>query len=276
MDYGIDFSDNVQKRKKKIIFIIIFAVVVIMFVAFFFRKSNNKVVSKVASVVSSPINAIYNIFAKDEVNPDYESLKQDYEDLKKQKEELEIQVLETQKIIDENETLKQMLDIKKEYQHYETVMGKIIYREHDNWSQTFTIDVGANDGIKVDQTVVHKDGLVGYISNVTDATATVTTILDASSSVSVSISTANEPAVANGDLELKSKNRLKLTYIPLDTEISISDMLYTSGIGVKYPSSIPVGRIIEVVNSKNDVNRYALIEPCVNINDISEVAVIIN
>ena len=166
--------------------------------------------------------------------------------------------------------------MKKEYQHYETVMGKIIYREHDNWSQTFTIDVGANDGIKVDQTVVHKDGLVGYISNVTDATATVTTILDASSSVSVSISTANEPAVANGDLELKSKNRLKLTYIPLDTEISISDMLYTSGIGVKYPSSIPVGRIIEVVNSKNDVNRYALIEPCVNINDISEVAVIIN
>lgn len=276
MDYGIDFSDNVQKRKKKIIFIVIFAIVVVMFVAFFFRKSNNKVVSKVASVVSSPINAIYNLFAKDEINPDYEGLKQEYEELKKQKEELEIQMLETQKVIDENETLKQMLDIKKEYQHYETVMGKIIYREHDNWSQTFTIDVGLNDGIKVDQTVVHKDGLVGYISNVTDTTSTVTTILDASSSVSVSISTANEPAVANGDLELKSKNRLKLTYIPLDTEISISDMLYTSGIGVKYPSSIPVGRIIEVVNNKNDVNRYALIEPCVNINDISEVAVIIN
>ena len=53
-------------------------------------------------------------------------------------------------------------------------------------------------------------------------------------------------------------------------------MLYTSGIGVKYPSSIPVGRIIEIVNNKNDVNRYALIEPCVDINSISEVAVIVN
>ena len=53
-------------------------------------------------------------------------------------------------------------------------------------------------------------------------------------------------------------------------------MLYTSGIGLKYPSSIPVGRIVEIVNNKNDVNRYALVEPCVDIGKISEVAVIVN
>lgn len=277
MDYGIDFSDNVQKRKKKLIFIGIFIVLVIMFVAFFFRNSNNKVVSKVASFVSKPISVVYNLFSKDEVDSmDLENLRAEYDALKKQKEELEIQALETQKILDENETLKQMLEIKKEYQHYQTVMGKIIYREHDNWTQTFTINVGTDDGVQVDQTVVHKDGLVGYISSVSQTTSTVTTILDASASVSVSISTVNEPAVVNGDLTLKSQNKLKLTYIPLDTEISVSDMLYTSGIGVKYPSSIPVGRIIEIVNSKNDVNRYALVEPCVDISKISEVAVIIN
>ena len=59
MDYGIDFSDNVQKRKKKIIFIVIFAIFIVMFVAFFFRNSNNAFVSKVASIVSSPISGIY-------------------------------------------------------------------------------------------------------------------------------------------------------------------------------------------------------------------------
>jgi len=187
-----------------------------------------------------------------------------------------MKVLESQRILDENITLKEMLNIQKEYQHYDIVMGNIIYREHDNWTQTFTINVGINDGIKLDQTVVHEEGLVGYISNVTETTSVVTTILDSSSSVSVNISTINEPAVVNGDLELKAQNRLKLTYIPLDTEIAISDMLYTSGIGVMYPSSIPVGKIVEIVNSKNDVNRYALVEPCVNINKISEVAVIVN
>ncbi len=276
MDYGIDFSNNSQKRKKKIIFIIIFLIFVIMFVAFFFRNNNNKIVSSIASFVSKPINFVYETFNKPKMSSDIEELRNENETLKAENEKLQLQALEYQRIIDENTTFKEMLNIKKEYQHYDLIMGKIIYREHDNWTQTFTINVGANDGIKLDQTVVHKDGLVGYISNVTQDSAVVTTILDASASVSVNISTINEPAVVNGDLELKAKNRLKLTYIPLDTEIAISDMLYTSGIGVMYPSSIPVGRITEVVNNKNDVNRYALVEPCVNISKISEVAVIVN
>ena len=206
----------------------------------------------------------------------HQKIRQENETLRAENETLKYQVLESQKILDENTTYKEMLNIQKEYQHYELVMGNIVFREHDNWTQTFTINVGTNDGVQVDQTVVHKDGLVGYISSVSETTATVTTILDVSTSVSVNISTINEPAVVNGDLELKSQNKLKLTYIPLDTEIAVSDMLYTSGIGVKYPSSIPVGKIIEVVNSKNDVNRYALVEPCVDISKISEVAVIIN
>lgn len=278
MDYGIDFSNNGKKRKKKIIFVVIFSILVIMFVAFFFRNSNNKVVSTIATIVSKPINVIYSGISniKGKGSSDVEELRAQNEELQKENEELKMKVLESQRILDENITLKEMLNIQKEYQHYDIVMGNIIYREHDNWTQTFTINVGSKDGIELDQTVVHEDGLVGYISNVTETTAVVTTILDSSSSVSVNISTINEPAVVNGDLELKAQNRLKLTYIPLDTEIAISDMLYTSGIGVMYPSSIPVGKIVEIVNSKNDVNRYALVEPCVNISKISEVAVITN
>jgi len=278
MDYGIDFSNNGKKRKKKIIFVVIFTILVIMFVAFFFRNSNNKVVSNIATIVSKPINIICSGISgiKGKGSSDVQELRVKNEELQKENEELKMKVLESQRILDENITLKEMLNIQKEYQHYDIVMGNIIYREHDNWTQTFTINVGINDGIKLDQTVVHEEGLVGYISNVTETTSVVTTILDSSSSVSVNISTINEPAVVNGDLELKAQNRLKLTYIPLDTEIAISDMLYTSGIGVMYPSSIPVGKIVEIVNSKNDVNRYALVEPCVNINKISEVAVIVN
>ena len=281
MDYKFDFSDNKGRTRKKIIFVIIFFIFVIMFVAFFFRNNSNRVVSSIASIISKPVELVYSMFggisnSASGMFTDVDAIKSENEKLKEENENLKLQVLESQKIIDENTTLKEMLNIQKEYQHFNLVMGNIIYREHDNWTQTFTIDVGEKDGIKLNQAVVHENGLVGHISNVTENTAVVTTILDSSSSVSVNISTINEPAVVNGDLELKSKNRLKLTYIPLDTEIAISDMLYTSGIGVMYPSSIPVGKVIEIVNSKNDVNRYALVEPSVDIRKITEVAVIIN
>lgn len=278
MDYRYDFSDNKGRKTKKLIFIGIFLVLVIMFVCFFLRNNSNSIVSKVSSVISSPINFIYNFLNLNEDKPDadIEKVRQENEVLRAENETLKYQVLESQKILDENTTYKQMLNIQKEYQHFELVMGNIIFREHDNWTQTFTINVGKNDGVELNDAVVHEKGLVGYISSVSDNTSVVTTILDASTSVSVNISTINEPAVINGDLELKSKNRLKLTYIPIDTEVAVSDMLYTSGIGVMYPASIPVGKIVEIVNNKSDVNRYAIVEPSVDISKIAEVAVIVN
>lgn len=278
MDYRYDFSDNKGRKTKKLIFIVIFLVLVIMFVCFFLRNNSNSIVSKVSSVISSPINFIYNFLNLNEDKPDadIEKVRQENEVLRAENETLKYQVLESQKILDENTTYKQMLNIQKEYQHFELVMGNIIFREHDNWTQTFTINVGKNDGVELNDAVVHEKGLVGYISSVSDNTSVVTTILDASTSVSVNISTINEPAVINGDLELKSKNRLKLTYIPIDTEVAVSDMLYTSGIGVMYPASIPVGKIVEIVNNKSDVNRYAIVEPSVDISKIAEVAVIVN
>lgn len=278
MDYRYDFSDNRGRKNKKIVFIIIFLIFVIMFVCFFLRNNSNKVISRISGVVSSPINFVYNIFNsnKNIQNQDIEKIRQENETLRAENETLKYQVLESQKILDENTTYKEMLNIQKEYQHYELVMGNIVFREHDNWTQTFTINVGKNDGIELNDAVVHEKGLVGYVSSVSETSAVVTTILDASTSVSVNISTINEPAVLNGDLELKSKNRLKLTYIPIDVEVAVSDMLYTSGIGIMYPSSIPVGKIVEIVNNKSDVNRYALVEPSVDISKITEVAVIIN
>ena len=169
-----------------------------------------------------------------------------------------------------------MLKINKQFQHFDIKLGKVMYREHDNWTQTFQVDIGSNDGVALNQAVVHEEGLVGYVSNVLEDRCTVTTILDPSSSVSVNISTINEPAILQGDLSLKSQNRLKLTFIPIDTEISISDMLYTSGLGSTYPNAIPVGKILEIVNNKNDTDRYAIVEPNVNIRTISEVGIIIN
>jgi len=280
MDYRYDFSDSGKQNKKKIIFIILFSLFVLMFVALFFRSNKIKFVSSIANVISKPVvwigTTVSNTYNNITVRmSDVNLILEENRVLEEENETLKMKVLESQRIIDENNMLKQMLNIKKEYQHFNVIMGGIIYREHDNWTQTFTINIGENDGVKIKQAVVHELGLVGYVSSVTENTAIVTTILDASSSVSVNISTINEPAVLTGNLELKSQNKLKLTYIPLDTEISESDMLYTSGISSLYPSSIPVGKIVEIFNSKNDVNRYAIVEPCVDISKISEVAVII-
>lgn len=281
MDYIYNFGDNKKKNIKKIIIIILTIILLIVFVSFVFKNSNNKVLSKVSSIVIYPFNKIYDfgngIYSGCKTYfANKKNIAKQNEQLQNEVNNLKMQLIESQKIIDENVSLRQMLEIKKAYQHFNIKMGKIIYREHDNWTQTFKINIGKNDNIQKGFSVIHTDGLVGYISNVEDDTSTVTTILDPSSSVSVNISTINEPAVVKGDLNLKSSNKLSLNFIPLDAEISIDDVLYTSGLGMTYPSSIPVGKITEIVKSKNDMNRYAIVTPNVNIRTISEVGVIVN
>lgn len=281
MDYIYNFENKENKIGKKIFIIVILIIVIIVFAAFLFKDSNNLVISKVSNIVISPFKKIYEVTngffsGVNTYFSDKEKLEEENKNLQTEVESLKIKLLESQKILDENTTLKQMVEIKKVYQHFNVKMGKIIYREHDNWTQTFKIDIGENDGIKKNQAVIHVDGVVGYISKVEKETATVTTILDPSTSISVNISTINEPAILKGDLNLKSSNKLMLDFIPLDVEISIDDMLYTSGLGDTYPASLPVGKIIEIVRSKNDMNRYAIVTPNVNVRTISEVGVIIN
>lgn len=281
MRYKYDFEDRKKVNNKKIIFIVILLITSFFVSAALFKDSENTVLNKISTIALKPFTAIYDFttsaFSKIGVYfGDKEKLNSENAALQKENEKLKLQLLESQKILDENSSLKKMLEIKKTFQHFDIAMGKIIYREHDNWTKTFKIDIGSNDGIKVNQAVVAKEGLVGYISSVEEDTATVTTILDPSSSVSVKISGVNEPAVLKGDLDLKSSNRLKLEFIELDASISISDMLYTSGLGSLYPASIPIGKIVEIKHSKNDIDRYAIVEPNVNITTISEIGVIKN
>lgn len=281
MKYRYNFNEKKKNNKKRIIFVVIFIIFVIMISSVFLKNNSNKVVSSVSGVISYPIvgiknafswagNGIKNLFTnKDTIIEKNKKLEEENNNLK-------LQLLESERILQENESLKNMLEIKNLYKHFNLKLANITYREHDNWTKTFNINIGLNDGVKLNQAVVHKDGLVGYISSVNDLTSTVTTILDPSSAVSVNISTINEPAMLQGDLSLKEKNKLRLDFIELDAEVSIGDMLYTSGIGSMYPGSIPVAKITEVISKKNDIKRYGIAQPCVDIRSISEVAVIIN
>ncbi len=280
MDYRYNFGNNKKNNKKKIIFAVIIIILLILLASFLFRNSSNAVINKISNTITYPFVKIYN-FGSNIISgfsgafSDKEKIMEENQKLKAEIETLKYSLLESQKVLEENESLKQMLEIKKAFGHFKIKTANIIYREHDNWTQTFKIDVGTNDGVSVNQAVVHTDGLVGYISDVSDSVSTVTTILDPSTSVSVNISTINEPAILKGDLSLKSDNKLNLTSIPLDAQISINDMLYTSGLGSIYNASIPVGKIIGISKNKNDINRSAIVEPCVNIRTISEVGIII-
>jgi len=182
----------------------------------------------------------------------------------------EINVLEA-----ENKDLKTLLGIKENYNHFEKIYANVITRSYDNWNETFVVNKGSKDGVKEKQTVIAKQGLVGYISHVEENTSEVTTILDPTSAVSVKISNINSLALVKGDFSLMSKAKLKLTNIPIDTELAVGETVYTSGIGELYKKGIPVGIITEIISKKNDIDRYAIVDVFVNIDSVDMVGIIV-
>lgn len=269
-----------KKNKKNKLYILIWAVVIVVLFVIF-SKINIPGVSKLAGKVTSTFDNIFSgvkgVFSN---GFDYfgntKKLNEENEKLKNEIEELKYKLLEIDTLEADNESLREKLEIKERYNHFELIYADVTIKNYDNYNETFNINKGSNDGVKEKQTVITKDGLLGYISKVAEDSAIVTTILDPNVSVGAQIASVNKNAVVKGDFSLKNEAKLKLTYIPIDTEVSVSEVVYTSGIGEVYPKGIPIGTIEEVVNKKNEIDRYAIVKPLADINNVKSVGIIVN
>lgn len=278
MNY-IKMSNNRKKKKNKL-YILIWTISIIVLLVIF-SKINIPGVSKFAGNVTGFFDNIFGgikgVFSNGfEYFGNTKKLNEENEKLKSEIEELKYNLLEVETLKADNENLRDKLEIKERYNHFKLVYADVTIKNYDNYNETFVINKGSNDGIKEKQAVITKDGLLGYVSKTAETTSIVTTILDPNVSVGAQIASVNKNAVVKGDFALKNEAKLKLTYIPIDTEVSVSEIVYTSGIGEVYPKGIPIGTIEEVVNKKNEIDRYAILKPLADINNVKSVGIIVN
>ena len=247
-----------KNKKSGLLGIIITIVVLILIVIFSNREANTSFFENVASKLVMPIqNGL--TYLKNKIGgnstffEDISNLKNENKDLKEKNSQLEQSLRELENIRTENETLKEYLGLTEKYGEYKTVPAYIIDKDISNYSKTIVINVGKNDGIEKNMTVIADEGLVGHITSVTDNTAKVRTIVDTSSSISCLMSTSKDSIVCKGTLENNSE--LKAMYIPTDVNLVQGDSIETSGLGGIYPKGIHVGSIKKIITTKNITDR---------------------
>lgn len=268
-----------KNKKAEIAGIVITILILIIIVIFSNTNSEISFIENAATKLVMPIqNGLTYIKNKISGNStffaDINNLKEENKELKEKNSELEQQVRELENIKSENETLKEYLDLTEKYAEYKTVPAYIINKDISNYSKTIVINVGTEDGIKENMTVIADQGLVGHVISVTSDTAKIRTIIDTSSSVSGLLSTTDESIVCKGTLEEESA--LKAMYIPDNDGVMQGDSVETSGLGGIYPKGIHIGTVKKVVNTKNITDRYAIIETAVDFEKLDTVLVITN
>lgn len=268
-----------KSKKAGMIGIIITIVILILIVIFSNGESGNSFFENAASNLVMPIqNGLTYLKNKISGNhtffTDINNLQDENKQLKEKNSELEQSLRELENIKTQNETLKEYLNLTEKYGEYKTIPGYVINKDISNYAKTIVINLGENDGVEENMTVIGDQGLVGHVISVTATTAKVQTIIDTASSVSCSMSTTKDSIVCKGTLEDKSS--LRAMYIPTEANIIQGDSIETSGLGGIYPKGIHIGTVKKVTNTQNMTDRYALVETAVDFNKLDTVLVITN
>ena len=193
-------------------------------------------------------------------------------ELKKENAKLNEKVRE---LTQENETLSTNEKELKAYSQYKKVGASVISKGSGNWYNTFVINKGSKDGIKVNMNVIADGGLVGIVTETGRTYAKVCSIINDSSSVSAKSSQAGDTCVVQGNSESVQKDgTIDVTYISKDADMKEGEELITSHISSKYLEGIKIGTVSKISTDSSNLTKSAKVTPFVDFQHIEDVLVI--
>ena len=205
-----------------------------------------------------------------------DQLEEEVERLRRELADMEAAAREGQQAIEENKNLRELLGLRakrRDLTDFESAY--ITAHTLSNWESSFTISKGTQHGVEVNQCVIDAYGnLVGVISDTGLNWATVTTLVDTNLDMGGMVARTDVAAILEGDFSLMEQGRLKLSYLPENTELLAGDEVVTSGKGGVYPSGIAVGTVESIQNDPSGMTQYAIVIPKTDLASLKQVFVI--
>ncbi|QBI55341.1 rod shape-determining protein MreC [Streptomonospora litoralis] len=162
---------------------------------------------------------------------------------------------------------------------YEIVPAQAVTRvTARGFSDTVTLDVGRDDGVRRNMTVVAGDGLVGRVVQAGAATATVLLVTDRSSAVGARLEDSEEIGVAEGASSgIGDGEPLRFELMSADARMRKGQRIVTLGSHNSTPfvPGVPIGTITSVDDTPGRLTRTGHAEPAVDFGSLDVVGVIV-
>mgnify|MGYP002708915316 CR=1 FL=1 len=202
-------------------------------------------------------------------------LRSENAELQKKVDELTAENSELLQNQEEYERLKELFELKDEYNDFPTVAARIIAKDSGNWFNVFTINKGSNDGIQEDMNVIASGGLVGIVTSVGPNWATVRAIIDDYSNVSAEITSTSDNCIIAGNLKLIDEGKISLVKLTdAEDKVTVGDKVVTSDISNRFLPGILIGYVSEIGMDSNNLTKSGSITPVVDFRHLHEVLVI--
>ena len=205
-----------------------------------------------------------------------EELLAENEALRQENEQLRTQLTNTQLQQSQLDDLLELYELSATYSEYPTTGAHVIAKGTSNWYDSFTIDKGSFDGIKVNMNVIASGGLVGIVTQVGENFSVVRSVIDDSNSISAMIVETGDNCIVSGDLEqMTQSNRITFTGLEdPDDEVKNGNAVVTSNISANYVPGLLIGYVEGLNGDKNDLTKSGSITPVVDFKHLNTVLVI--
>ncbi|MCD6295635.1 MAG: rod shape-determining protein MreC [Deltaproteobacteria bacterium] len=169
-----------------------------------------------------------------------------------------------------HQRLQELLQFKKTIDR-PVLAAQVIGLDPTGWFKSIIIDKGKRAGLRLNMPVVNACGVVGRIVSVSPTYAKVLLIIDQNSAVDCLVQRSRDRGMVKG----VSTDMCKLDYVVKSSDVTVGDMVVTSGLGGVFPKGLSVGRILDVKEVSGDLFKDIVARPVVDFSKLEEVLVIL-
>ncbi len=270
--------DLLKSKNFKLLLVAVFLVLGIMIYSASTSGQQN-IFSSIASFITTPIQKL-SALVSGGINDlgsdmtDIDQIRAENELLKEKIRQMQAQLVDYETYKQNYESLRDLLKLKEDSGDMELIRATAISRDVTDTYGTFIIDKGTMQGVAYLDPVITEDGLVGYVSEVGPISSKVTTILSPSTDVGALDKRTQDGGVLGGDQEYAQNGFTKLSYLQRDCDVTIGDLIVTSGLGGIYPKNLIIGEVTEIRAESQDISLYAVVRPAADVIGCTEVYVI--
>ncbi len=271
----------IAKHKAAVIVCAVVLFVLSMAVSSFFTKGRTSPVSNVINTIFQPmhtlIGSVSDYFTRrSDAAANYEDLLAKYESLRVYVAEMEEEKRLADELAEENDRLRTMLGLGLRERGFTFEIALITDRDPTAWERLFTLSKGSEAGLEVGQCVLTAEGyLAGVVTEVGSGWATVSQVIDTALSAGAKVERTGQTAVAEGEWTLMNEGSLRLSYLPLGSDLQYGDLVLTSGQGGVFPPDIPIGKVIGIQTEPSGQAEYAVLTPEATLETLTQVFVVL-
>lgn len=170
----------------------------------------------------------------------------------------------------ENRRLRRLLDSSAKVGE-RVLIAEVVSVDMDPFSRKLLLNKGSRHEVHLGQPLLDANGIMGQVVHVNPVSSTALLITDPSHALPVQLNRNGLRAVAVGS---GAPNTLELSHLPNNVDVRVGDLVVTSGLGGRFPSGYPVGRIDRIETDTGRPFAEVIVQPAAQLERNREVLLV--